>query len=195
MPIFRPKSTGGGGNKFMGIVPVSVDSFGDRSDEFDWADLFIDIELSVKNSEYSNKMSIIGSLEKDASGNITGGSVLNRMYKLFDAVGCKAGLTIKGKFEDEHGNEIADIASYLNERFTTQSEQYVAYCYKKKPKPGKKVYTEVYPRLYPNSQEGKTQCEADATWLKERGVIKEADASDMPQKNDNQLADNALNNL
>ena len=140
-------------------------------------------------------MSIIGSLEKDASGNITGGSVLNRMYKLFDAIGCNAGLTVKGKFEDEHGNEIADIASYLNERFTTQSEQYVAYCYKKKPKPGKKVYTEVYPRLYPNSQEGKTQCEADATWLKERGVIKEADASDMPQKNDNQLADNALNNL
>ena len=195
MAIFRPEVKESSGTNFLGVIEVGVIGFTNRSKEFDWADLFIDIELSVKNSEYSNKMSIIGSLEKDASGNITGGSVLNRMYKLFDAIGCNAGLTVKGKFEDEHGNEIADIASYLNERFTTQSEQYVAYCYKKKPKPGKKVYTEVYPRLYPNSQEGKTQCEADATWLKERGVIKEADASDMPQNNDNQLADNALNNL
>tara|TARA_R110002020_G_scaffold259996_1_gene474170 strand:+ start:2803 stop:3390 length:588 start_codon:yes stop_codon:yes gene_type:complete len=195
MAIFRPEVKESSGTSFLGVIEVGIIGFTNRSKEFDWADLFIDIELSVKNSEYSNKMSIIGSLEKDSSGSITGGSVLNRMYKLFDAVGCKAGLTIKGKFEDEHGNEIADIASYLNERFTTKNEQYVAYCYKKKPKPGKKVYTEVYPRLYPNSGEGKNQCDSDATWLKEKGVIKEADASDMPQKNDNQLADNALNNL
>ena len=195
MAIFRPeeKKTSVGG--FLGLMEVGIIGFKDRGGEFDWAPMFLEAELSIKGSEYSNTLALMGSFDKDTSGNITGGSVLNRMYKLFDAIGCNAGLTVKGKFEDEHGNEIADIASYLNERFTTQSEQYVAYCYKKKPKPGKKVYTEVYPRLYPNSQEGKTQCEADATWLKERGVIKEADASDMPQKNDNQLADNALNNL
>ena len=35
----------------------------------------------------------------------------------------------------------------------------------------------------------------DVKWLKDRGVIKEADASDMPQQNDTPLADSALNNL
>ena len=194
MAIFRPeekKSSGG----FLGISEVGIIGFSNRSGEFDFADIFIEVELSIKNSEYSNKMSILGSLDKDASGNITGGTVLNRMYKFFDAVGCNAGLNIKGKFEDEHGNDIADIASYLNERYTTESEQYVAYLYKKKPKPGKKVYTEVYPKLWPNTNEGKVQAEKDVEWLKSRGIIKEADASDMPQKSDNQLADNALANL
>ncbi len=194
MAIFRPeekKSSGG----FLGVSEVGIIGFSNRSGEFDFADIFIEVELSIKNSEYSNKMSILGSLDKDATGNITGGSVLNRMYKFFDAIGCNAGLNIKGKFEDEHGNDIADIASYLNERYTTQGEQYVAYVYKKKPKPGKKVYTEVYPKLWPNTNEGKAQATQDVEWLKSRGIIKEADASDMPQKSDNQLADNALANL
>ena len=35
----------------------------------------------------------------------------------------------------------------------------------------------------------------DVKWLKGKGVIKEADASDMPQQSDTPLADNALNNL
>jgi hypothetical protein len=35
----------------------------------------------------------------------------------------------------------------------------------------------------------------DTPTLKEKGIIKEADASDMPQQNDNTLAASALNNL
>ena len=69
------------------------------------------------------------------------------------------------------------------------------YAYKKKPKPGKKVYTEIYPRLYPMGNEAVKKMLEDVEWLKQRGVIKEADASDMPQKNDTPLADSALNNL
>ena len=100
------------------------------------------------------------------------------------------------KIEGEEGKEIDDIAAYLNNRFTTDKEDFVVYAYKKKPKkPGDKVYTEVYPKLYLNTPGGTAQCEKDIAWLKGKGYIKEADASDMPQKSDTPLADTALNNL
>ena len=196
MAIFKPevKSQGITGG-FLGPIEVGIVGFTNRSGEFDWSDVFIEIELSVKNSEFTNKMAILGRLDKDAKGNITGGSVLNRMYRVFEAMGCSAGLNIQGKWEDEHGNEIKDIAQFLTERYTTTSEQYIAYAYKKKPKPGKKVYTEIYPRFYPLGEEAAKKCLEDMQWLKDRGVIKEADASDMPKENDLPLADSALNNL
>ena len=194
MAIFKPEGSTLSGN-FQGIVEVGIINFTNRAGEFDWADIFIDIELSVKNSEYSNKLSILGELERDTSGKINGGSVLKRMYRIFDALGCAAGMNIDGKFEDEHGNVIDSISEYLNERFLTKSEDYVVYIYKKKPKPGKKVYTEIYPRLYPIGEAAQKQMLDDVKWLKDRGVIKEADASDMPQQNDTPLADSALNNL
>ena len=194
MAIFKPEGSTLTGN-FQGIVEVGVINFTNRAGEFDWADIFIDIELSVKNSEYSNKMSILGELERDTSGKITGGSVLKRMYRIFDVIGCNAGMNIDGKFEDEHGNVIDDISEYLNERFLTKTEDYVVYIYKKKPKPGKKVYNEVYPRLYPNTDEGKAQCKKDINWLKSKGHLKEATEADMPQTNDLNLADSALSNL
>ena len=194
MAIFKPESKGTPSG-FLGPIEVGIIGFTDRSGEYDWADVFIDVELSVKNSEYSSKMSVLGRLDKDSKGDIIGGSVLNRMYKMFEAVGCNAGLTIKGLWEDEEGNKIDDIGKFLTERYTTTSEQYTVYAYKKKPKPGKKVYTEIYPRFYELNETGTKKCLDDVKWLKERGVIKEADASDMPQQTDAPLADSALNNL
>ena len=105
-------------------------------------------------------------------------------------------LTVDSKWEDDDGNAISSIADYLNQSFKTDSEDYIVYAYKKKPKKvGDKVYTEVYPRLFLNTPGGKEQCDKDISWLKSKGVIKEADASDMPQKNNTPLADTALNNL
>ena len=109
MAIFKPEGSTLSGN-FQGIVEVGIINFTNRAGEFDWADIFIDMELSVKNSEYSNKLSILGELERDTSGKINGGSVLKRMYRIFDAIGCSAGMNIDGKFEDEHGNAIDSIS-------------------------------------------------------------------------------------
>ena len=195
MAIFKPE-TNSSPVSFLGVIEVGIIGFKDKSSMFDWADVFIEVELSVKNSEYSNRMTVCGRLDKDAEGKITGGSVLKRIYNLFDILNCKAGLTIDGKWEGEEGKEIDDIAAYLNNRFITDKEDFVAYAYKKKPKKaGDKVYTEVYPKLYLNTPGGTAQCEKDIAWLKGKGYIKEADASDMPQKNDTPLADTALNNL
>ena len=195
MAIFKPE-----GNSspisFLGPIEVGILNFKDKSKDFEWADVFIELELSVKNSDFSNRLSVCGRLDKDASGKITGGSVLKRMYNLFDMLNCKAGLTIDGKWEDDEGNAIANVSAYLNERYKTDTEDYIVYAYKKKPKKvGDKIYTEVYPRLFLNTPGGKAQCDKDIAWLKDKGVIKEADASDMPQKNDVPLASSALNNL
>jgi len=200
MPIFRPKSTGGGGNKFMGIVPVSVDSFGDRSDEFDWADLFIEVTLKVQDSEYTKPMRVAGSLDKDTNGKITGGSVLSRLYNLLDAVSCKAGLNVDGSWEDEEGNIVDDIYALLNDKHTTSKFgfPFVAYIYKSKPKnAGEKSYTRVHPRLFSNDDKGKKDLQEHITWMKSKGFLKEADASDLvPQPNgNNSMSEGAIGNL
>ena len=195
MAIFKPEDTASVGSSYLGVVEVGVVGFEDKSALFDWTDIFIEVELSIKNSEYTNRMSILGTLDKDTKDKITGGSVLKKMYRFFDMVGCQAGLTIEGKWEDEHGNEISNIAGYLEERFCTKSEKYVAYLYKKKPKPGKKIYTEVYPRLYYNNEGGKASCQKDTQWLKSKGHIKEATEADMIPDSDTNLANSALNNL
>ena len=194
MAIFKPEDTSTG-SSYLGIVEVGIVGFEDKSDLFDWADIFIEVELSIKNSEYTNRMAILGEFDKDTKGQITGGSVLKKLYRFLDMVGCNAGLTIDGKWEDEDGNVIENIATYLKDRYCTKTEPYIAYLYKKKPKPGKKIYTEVYPRLYVNDATGKAACQKDTAWLKSKGHIKEATETDMIPNSDENLASSALNNL
>ena len=112
MAIFKPKSTGGS-NKFLGICEIALMGFKDRSGEFDWADLYLDVEVKPKDSEYTRNIQIKGSFDKDSNGKIEGGSVLRRLYVFFEAIGCTAGLNVDGGWEDAEGNEITDIAQYL----------------------------------------------------------------------------------
>ena len=190
MAIFKPEGTTSSGG-YLGVIEVGIINFENKAGLFDWADVFIEVELSIKNSEYSNRLSVLGELEKDASGKITGGHVLKKLYRFFDAIGCSAGLNIDGKWEDEHGNVIKDIGAYLTERYCTKDEPYIAYLYKKKPKPGNKVYTEVNPRLYPNDAAGKAACEKDIAWLKSKGHLREATEADMIPDSSPTLANSA----
>ena len=52
MALFKPKQTSGGG-KFTGICETHIVGFKDRSDEFDWADIFIEVDVGIKDSEYT----------------------------------------------------------------------------------------------------------------------------------------------
>ena len=201
MAIFRPVMSSG--DSFFGICEIAIKEFKDRSSEFDWADMFIDVTINQKSSEYTRNIKIAGSFEKDAaSGNIIGGSVLKRMYVFFDAIGCKAGLNIKGKWEDENGEPIADIAKYLNDNCIDDSfpddtnYNYLAYIYKEKPKKdGDKAWTRVYHKIYANNEANKAKLNSDVSWLKGKGVIKEA--VDLPVNNSggNSLQGSGLSNL
>ncbi len=203
MAIFKPETTSAGTgtpkSSYLGAIEVGPVGFKDRSGDFpgqDWAEIFLEIELSVKGSEYTNKMSLLGRLDKDGEGKIVGGSVLKRMYNIFEMIGFKGGLTIDKKWEDDSGNEITNIAEHLNNNFKTTNQEFIAYAYKKKPKkPGDKVYTEMWPKLWLNTEGGRMQCDKDIKWLKENGYLKEASQDDFAPKGQTNLADNALANL
>ena len=77
MAIFKPEKTSSGGN-FTGVCEFGILEFTDKSGVFDWADIFIDVTVNQKGSEYTRNIKIAGSLDKDTDGNITGGSVLKR---------------------------------------------------------------------------------------------------------------------
>ena len=200
MAIFRP--TMNSSASYFGICAIALNNFEDKSAEFDWADIFIDVTVNQEGSEYTRNIKIAGSLEKDAKGNITGGSVLKRMYTFFDAIGCKAGLTVKGKWEDDKGDAIENIAEYLNDKcvpaLIPDDElvyPYLAYIYKEKPKKdGEKAWTRVYHKIYANNEANKTKLDSDVQWLKGRGVIKEV--SDIPTPtNQNTLQGSGLASL
>ena len=183
MALFKPKSamTGSGNNKYMGICEMGIVSFTDKSADFDWADVFIVAEVAIKESDYTREIRIRGSFDRDAKGNIEGGSVLNRMYKFFGDIGCSAGVNVKGQWETEDGTAIKDIVKYLTDNHlssvipgTNPAYDFVGYVYKEKPKKaGDKAWTKVYPKIYANTSEGKSKLESDIKWLKEKGYLKE----------------------
>ena len=176
MALFKPKSTGGGGNKFTGICETHIVGYKDRSAEFDWADVFIEVEVGIKDSEYTRTLRIRGSFDKDDKGNISGGSVINRMYKFFGDVGCVAGITIQGKWELEDGTAIDSIEDYLNKNHVgnAQSFPYLAYIYKEENKKSGKTFNSVHYRMFPNTSKGNTDLSSHIQWMKTNGYLKEA---------------------
>tara|TARA_R100000152_G_scaffold20490_2_gene14326 strand:+ start:154 stop:750 length:597 start_codon:yes stop_codon:yes gene_type:complete len=198
MAIFRPVMSTG--NSFFGICEINILSYKDRSNEFDWADVFIDVTVQQKGSEYTRNIKLAGSFDKDPEGNITGGSVLKRMYTFFDAIGCKAGLNVKGEWETEDGTKIENIEEYLNTQWINPNidendPDYIAYVYKEKPKKvGDKAWTRVYHKIYKNNEANKAKLADDVKWLKGKGVIKEA--TDEPSNSfGNTLQGSGLDNL
>lgn len=56
---FRPAdldTSSDGGSKFLGYVPCGITGYEDRSDQFDWADVYIVISLSLEGSQYPQEM-------------------------------------------------------------------------------------------------------------------------------------------
>ena len=186
MAIFRPKGTSSGSN-FYGITEVALLGFEDKSSDFDWADLYLDVEIKQKGSDYTKQLRITGSLEKDAKGKLTGGNALKRMYGFFDVIGEEAGMNVDGVWEDADDNKIDNIASHLNQEHAAlvmpdqePEYNYLAYVYKEKPKtPGAKVYSRVFYRIQKNDKDGRKKLEEDVKWFKGKGFIKEATETDM----------------
>ena len=184
MALFKPKgaTSSGGHDKYTGICEMGIVSFTDKSADFDWADIFIVAEVAIKESDYNREIRIRGSFDKDAKGNIEGGSVLNRMYKFFGDIGCSAGINVKGGWETEDGTAIKDIAKYLTDNHlssvipgTNPSYDFVGYVYKEANKKTGKAYNTVHYRLFPSNSAGNVDLASHVKWMKTNGYIKEAD--------------------
>lgn len=178
MPRFRPNPTENGtGNVFMGFMEGQITSYKDRSDEFDWADIFIDVVFDVPKSQYPVTYSLKGTYDKEDNGNIKSCSLLNRIYYLFDAIGFKGGPNVIGEWEDEDGNQIESIENYLNQKHanenTTQNYPYHIYVYKEWVADKKKAYTRVCPKVVLNTEKGISDLKSYVGFLRQKNIIKE----------------------
>tara|TARA_X000001382_G_scaffold35984_1_gene23640 strand:- start:9073 stop:9672 length:600 start_codon:yes stop_codon:yes gene_type:complete len=179
MAIFKPEMKSGSYSNFTGICEFGILEFKNRSGEFDWADLFIEVSVKQKGSDFDRPLAIKGSFDK-VGGKITGGNGLTRLYHFFDQIGCDAGINVDGGWETANGEEIKDIEKYLNDNFVvgngtdTPDLNYLGYFYKEQPKvPGGKAYTRVLSKVYKNATENKAKLEDDVQWMKSKGYLKE----------------------
>ena len=181
MGIIRPTSKGSNEtSNYYGICDIAILGFTDKSENYDWADVYLEVDVKQKGSDYTKTIRLAGSLDRDPDGSVTGGSVLNRLYHFFDVLGVSAGINAQGAFETEDGKPIEDIAKYLSDNHSVGTEEptsfpYLAYVYKEKPKQtGGKVYTRVHYKINANSEEGRRKLTDDVNWFKSKGFIKEA---------------------
>ena len=178
MARFRPVETGGGGN-FGGFMEAQIVDYSDRTEEFDWADLFIDVTMQVPTSQYPVIYNLKGSYEKENDGKIKSCTLLNKIYYLLDAIGCKGGPNVNGEWEDEDGKKIDKIDTYLNQNFlannplTNENYPYCVYVYKEWIDSKDKAYTRVCPKIVMNTEKGIADLKSYVAFLKQKNIIKE----------------------
>ena len=179
MALFKPEATTTSSN-FNGICACTIVDIEDKSADFDWADIYLQVTLLQDGSKYTRRANIVGGFEKEPNGNVAGGSVIKRMYGFFATINCDAGINIKGEWEDSKGNKIDDIAEFLN-KYTEEWDgetpgkdgKYLAYFYKQAPKkPGKQAYNVAHYKMYPNGGNCREQLQGDIDWMTSRGYIK-----------------------
>jgi hypothetical protein len=183
MALFKPEVNTSTNSNFSGICECNIVEINDKSDMFDWADIYLEVVLLQNGSKYTRSANIVGGFDKDPNGNITGGSVIKRMYTFFNAINCHAGINIKGEWEEANGDKIDNIVEYLNQ-FVTKWDgessgsdgKYLAYFYKEQPKkPGKTAYNKAHYKFYPVGGDNKNKLQNDIDWMKSKGYIKEYD--------------------
>ena len=179
MPRFRPETKSNGAGSFGGFMEGQIVDFSDRSDEFDWADVFIDVTFNVPNSQYPVIYTLKGTYEWEDDGNIKSCALLNRIYYLFDAIGFKGGPNVKGQWEDEDGNSIEKIDSYLNvnhlskNALESENYPYSIFVWKEWVEKKGKAYTRVCPKIVMNTDKGIADLKSYVAFLKQKNLLKE----------------------
>tara|TARA_R100000700_G_C3143705_1_gene124700 strand:+ start:159 stop:821 length:663 start_codon:yes stop_codon:yes gene_type:complete len=180
MGIIRPtKSASNDG--FVGYKRVSILNITDMSAKYDWADIYLDVELALEGSKYSNKLQIKGSFEYQGD-TIQTNSLVKNIYHFLDAINCNIGINGDGKWEDQQGNPVDDVATFLNQHYasgkTPDAKDHTynlwVYLYNSKPtKAGKKSYKTVHNYVQPATAEGKAELQRGIEWRKANGYLNE----------------------
>jgi len=178
---YRPKAEVTTGN-WLGFQPAQIIDIADRSDDYDWADVLLEVTFKIPTSQYPVIYQLKGSYEYNDDGTIKDSSLLKRIYSLFDALECQAGPDRYGKWVDEDDIAIDDIATYLNthhispDALTSEATPFYIYVYKENAKNGK-TYTRVASKIVRNLQREKDDLESWITFMKSKGYLKEAESS------------------
>lgn len=199
---FRPaeleKSTG---SNFLGFVECGILDVEDKADQFNWADVYLSMIISIKDSKYTQELKIVGSYDKEPNGNIQTCTLLKRLYAFFDVIGFQGGPNVQGEMVDENGESI-DLVNYLNHNHCTKvsnpEHKYIVYLYKEAGrKDPSKHYTVAFPRIAPNTPAGRKDLEGYINFMKSKNLIKEVqqDTTDTSIKPNGSMGDGNVNNF
>lgn len=171
---------------WLGFQDAKILSFEDMSSNYEWADVYLIIEIKTRNSEYSNKMRITGSFEKE-NGVIQDSSLLRKLYSLFDALNFGGGINKEGAWVTKVDEPITDIATFLNNNYTdttdTEIYPFTVYVYKtevtNKNTGEKNVYTRVDSRIArSDNPKSVADFKSYIEWAKKNEVIVEYNEKD-----------------
>lgn len=173
---YRPQITQPSG-AWLGFQDAQIVDFEDKSEQYDWADVFIQVTFKIPTSQYPVNYHLKGSYERNNDGTIKETSLLKRIYYLFDAIGCTGGPDKEGKWVDEDDKPIENISNYLNKYLTPNAlngndTPYYIYVYKERGKDGKN-YTRVATKIVKNESRQRKDLESWIAFMKGKGYLKE----------------------
>ena len=166
---------------WLGFQDAKILSFEDMSSNYEWAEVYLIVEIKTRNSEYSNKLRITGSFDRE-DGVIQDSSLLRKLYSLFDAISFGGGINKEGAWVNKVDEPITDIATFLNNNYTdtTGAEIYpfTVYVYKtevtNKNTGEKNVYTRVDSRMAKtDNPKSVADLKSYIEWAKKNEVIVE----------------------
>ena len=167
---FKPEVSKGNG--FLGIRPISfISAEEDKEKNFE---IFLKLNILMKGSQYESESTLLGNFKRGSDGTIEKCPLLNKINKLFEALGDSGGVDVNGNWVTADDKPISDIAEYLTSKYAggTDIQPYVAYFYKQRAKDGK-VYNRTYCPFYPNTDEGKKDLESLIAFIKGKGYLVE----------------------
>ena len=181
---------------FLGFFEAGIVDVTDRSDEFEWADAFLDVTFNLKGSQFPQIHSIKGSFDKEADGSLEVNRVVRHLNYFFDAIGFTGGLNTMGTWENADGTLIASIEEHLNNHINELNgssnplidppfDHYI-YLYREPPKEvNGKSYKRVLAKITSNDEAGHKELQSYVDFMKLKGYLKEADSNSTPSTSEN----------
>lgn len=181
MALFKPEKKESTGD-WTGYKQMGIESITDKSDQFDWADVYLEFAMKVEGSKYPRNMYLSGSFDREDDGSLKDSGLFRRIYHVFDILGFDGGLNIKGEWENSDGTKIDDIGKTLSDKyapdvpFDDPKMNLIGYVYREAPRKGGngKIFTRVHHYIHHNTNEGMAFIKDRINFLRTKGFIKEA---------------------
>lgn len=190
MALLQTSTSSTTNNDFTGYFEAGIIKVDDKSGQFDWADVWLDVHFNIKGSQYPQIHSIKGSFDREGDGTVKINKMVRQFNYLKDAIGFTGGINTEGNWETEDGQPIESIVDTLNAHIQTMNGtdnpllepplNFYIYVYKEAPKkPGDKVYKRVLGKITTNDSKGKADLQSYVTYMLQKGYIKEASSDDV----------------
>jgi hypothetical protein len=206
MALLQTSTLGTTNTDFTGYFEAGMVKFEDKSGNFDWADVWLDVHFNIKGSQYPQIHSIKGSFDKEVDGTVKINKMVRQFNYLKDAIGFTGGINTEGKWESEDGKEITSIVdaltAHINQMNGTDNPMlepplnFYIYVYKEAPKkPGDKIYKRVLGKICSNDAKGKSDLASYVTYMQQKGYLKEASSEDVAKVPTTQQSNSTMDEM